>query len=333
MAVDQSVTFYTVCNARYFPGLVGLLNSLRLMGHDDPLVVGDSGLTEIQRKLLAPHCTLFDLSDIVVRNPMQSKPFPFLLKPQGIVVFIDSDMIVTRSLNAALAAAAEGKICAFPDPDLHRWFAEWREIFDLPSAPRRQTYVCAGFVAFSTTYWPDLLERWWKACKRIRSLPTLYEGAQHSDPYYAGDQDALNALLMSEFSFDALSLLPDDEQVYGWQFHRVHSVDAGTLSCQYMGRQPLLLHAAVGPKPWMRKGVRRHVYLRFLRRLLTAPDVALSVPPHLFEIWLRQGVASELACYGLSFANMCHPRRALSLLRRLQTRFLKEKTFMKVTTD
>jgi hypothetical protein len=332
MAVDQSVTFYTVSDRRFFPGLVGLLNSLRKMGHDKPLVVGDCGLTTIQRKLLAPHCTLFDLSGILVKNPQYCKPFPFSLKPHGTVVFIDSDMIVTRNLNALLAAAGEGKICAFPDPEHDRWFAEWRELFDLPAAPRRQTYVCTGFVAFSTTKWPNLLERWWEAIGRISSLPSYQEGAEGSAPYAQPDQDALNALLMSEFPSDALSFLPEEEQVFSWQFNRVDSVDDDALACQYMGAQPSILHAASTPKPWMRGGVRRRsVYLRFLRRLLTAPDVALSVPPHLLEIWLRRGVASELACYGLSFANrlsfanMCRsllPERVRPPLRRLRAWFL-----------
>jgi hypothetical protein len=322
MTVDQSVTFYTVCDDKYFPGLVGLLNSLRLMGHDDPLVVGDCGLTAIQRKLLAPHCTLFELSRDLVKNPTYYKPFPFLLKPHGTVVFIDSDMIVTKNLSAAVTAAAEGKISAFPDPEQDRWFAEWQEIFDLRSAPRHQTYVCAGFLVFSTTYWPYLLERWWEACARIRALPTYQEGGQSSDPGGQGDQDALNALLMSEVPSDALSLLPSDEQVFSWQFDRVDSVDAEALVCEYMGRQPSILHASLVPKPWMSRGVRRNVYLHFLRRLLTAPDVTLSVPPHLLGIWLRQGVASELACYGLPYVNKVHPRRALSLFRRLRKRFL-----------
>ena len=323
MTENASATFYTVCDDKYFPGLVGLLNSLRLMGHDEPLVVGDCGLTAIQRKLLASHCTLFELPRNILESPQNHKPFPFLLKPRGTVVFIDSDMIVTKNLSAALTAAEEGKVCAFPDPEHDRWFAEWREVFGLSSAPRRQTYVCSGFVAFSTTRWANLLERWWEACGRIASLPGYQEGAPPLAPYAQTDQDALNALLMSELPSDALSLLPVDEQVFPWHFNRVNSVDADALVCQYMGRQPSILHTPFRPKPWMSRGVQRHVYLRFLRRLLTAPDVALSVPPRLLDIWLRRGFASELACYGLSFTNMLankyHPKRtARSLLRRLQ---------------
>jgi hypothetical protein len=155
----SAVTFFTISNDKYFPGLVGLLNSLKLMGHNEPVVVGDCGLTAAQRELLAPHCKLFELNSQLVRNPTQYKPFPFLLRPQGTIVLIDSDMIVTRSLGPALALAAQGKICVFPDPDHDTWWAEWQEIFGLPCAPRKQTYVTAGFLAFSASFWPELLER------------------------------------------------------------------------------------------------------------------------------------------------------------------------------
>ena len=243
------VTFFTVCNDNYFPGLVGLLNSLRLMGHDDPVVVGDCGLTAAQRELLAPHCTLFELRSNLVRNPMQYKPFPFLLHPQGTVVLIDSDMIVTGSLNTVLSLAAQGKICAFPDPEHNRRFSEWQEIFNLSCAPRNQTYVCSGLVAFSVSFWPELLERWWKACGRIREHPTFQEGVPLSGVTAQADQDALNALLMSEFPSDALSLLPYDEQVYLSDLRQVRSFDARTLSCQYKGQQPVIFTPVLRPNP------------------------------------------------------------------------------------
>jgi hypothetical protein len=70
------------------------------MGHNEPVVVGDCGLTAAQRELLAPHCKLFELQ--LVRNPTQYKPFPFLLRPQGTIVLIDSDMS-GRRFSACLA--------------------------------------------------------------------------------------------------------------------------------------------------------------------------------------------------------------------------------------
>jgi len=42
MAVGP-VAFYAVSDAAHFLGLVGLLNSLRMAGHHEPLFVADSG--------------------------------------------------------------------------------------------------------------------------------------------------------------------------------------------------------------------------------------------------------------------------------------------------
>ena len=278
----SDVTFFTVCNDKYFPGLVGLLNSLRLMDHKHLLVVGDCGLTQRQRDLLAPFCTIYQLPGDLVRNPQQFKAFPYLLEPRGTVVIIDSDMIVTRPLGALLACAAEGKICIFPDPEKDRWFSEWQQIFGLSSVPRRQTYACTGLVVFSTLHWPTLLVQWWKACQQIFTHPTVQEGAKGATSQ--SDQDAFNALLMSEFPLDAVAFQPVEEQVFRWDFPRVELVDAKTLSCRHDGHEPTILHACVVPKPWESAGVRRNIYLHLLRRLLTAPDVELRVPAELLEI-------------------------------------------------
>jgi hypothetical protein len=184
--------------------------------------------------------------------------------------------------------------------------------------------VCAGFVVFSTLHWPLLLERWWTACTRILASPTYQEGARES-PTAQGDQDALNALLMSEFPSDALFLLPNEEVASRWDFLRVHLADSKTLNCQHRGRTLMRLHARLTPKPWQRAGVRQNVYFRLLRRLLTAPDVALSVPPGLLPVWLRQGPSAELTCHALSLMNMANrrdgvlPGRVLTVAIRLKS--------------
>ena len=333
---SSNITFFTICSEAYFPGLVGLVNSLRLMGYQDRIVVADCGLTPRQRALLAPYCTPFELDSHLVKNPTQYKPFPYLLKPKGTVVIIDSDMILTRNLDAVLAIAIEGKICVFPDGEKDRWFCEWREIFGLASSLRRQTYVCAGFVVFSTLHWPLLLERWWNACTRILVSPTYQEGAQDG-PTAQGDQDALNALLMSEFPSDALSFLPSEEAAARWDFRSVRLVDPQTLSCQHRGHVPMILHACMTPKPWQRAGVRQNVYVRLLRRLLGAPDVALSVPPELLPVWLRQGPSADLACRSLSVMNMINPYdgvlpgSVVSFGRRLKKRLKGRRTYAQTT--
>ena len=92
----MSAAFYCVADERYFLGAVGMINSLRVLGHDEPVFVLDCGLTDEQRELLAPHATL-------VAAPRDAPPW--LLKtiaplrhPAEVMVLIDADIIVTRSL-------------------------------------------------------------------------------------------------------------------------------------------------------------------------------------------------------------------------------------------
>ena len=53
---EPAVAFYAVTGRDFF-GAVALLNSLRLLGHDEPLLVVDCGMTARQRELLAEHAT------------------------------------------------------------------------------------------------------------------------------------------------------------------------------------------------------------------------------------------------------------------------------------
>ena len=56
MTADTS--FYCVADQRYFPGAVALVNSIRLVGHREPIVLLDCGLTPAQRRLLEPEVEL-----------------------------------------------------------------------------------------------------------------------------------------------------------------------------------------------------------------------------------------------------------------------------------
>ncbi len=302
---DQQVTFYTIGDTGYFPGVVGLHNSLRLMGHRGPLVVLDCGFTPRQRDLLKPHCTLVETPRHHVTNPQLFKPFPHLLSPAATAVIIDSDMIVTGTLDAIIAQAAEGKICAYPDPEYTRWFGEWQQLFDLRGDLRRQTYVNSGFLAFSTRHWPQLLERWWQACQCIASRPTSVQTALEG-PFSQPDQDALNALLMSEVPAEALALRPIEEAPNSAWFRGVHVVDERTLACTYRGHATTLLHQSGHTKPWNQRAwiqVRRTVYVRLLQRLLCGPDVALQVAAAELPIWLRPSIPGQVAIRGLDSVN------------------------------
>jgi hypothetical protein len=322
---ETEVTYYTVSDHRFFAGAVALLNSLRLTGNGGQLVVLDAGLTSRERGLLSGHATVFRPPEWIDGNPVTMKPYAHLLEPSGIVVLIDSDMIVTGSLEHIQAIARSGKICAYPDPPLTRgrWFAEWHDVLQLRAPLRREECVNTGLVAFSTDHWPQLLSRWCDVCERVP--PAEIFGAE--TPFNAGDQDALNALLMSEIAREALVLLPESEEVFGGDA-RVE--DFETLACASAGRPTKILHYVDRPKPWEQSGWLRLAatdYVRLMRRLLFAADVPLRLDPRDVPMWLRPGFRGELTLRTLGGANRAivwsgHrvPKRVQERLRRARRR-------------
>ena len=134
---------YCVADARYFLGAVGLVNSLRLQGHDEPIHLLDCGLTPAQRALLEPEVTLVDAPRDAA--PQVLKAIAPLAEPADTSVLIDVDMIATRSLGPLIERAAAGSVIAVADPQ-QRFFAEWGELFDLGPA-RPGPYVSSGLVA------------------------------------------------------------------------------------------------------------------------------------------------------------------------------------------
>jgi hypothetical protein len=294
----MTITLFTVSNQDYFPGTVALLNSLRLTGNDGELVVLDVDLTSQQRKLLEPHCTLVTVPHEVGINPLLLKAFPAALDPEGVVMIIDSDIIVTGSLSDVVEQVDAGIVCAYPDTDSKRWFPEWEDVFGLTAPLRRQTYVNSGFVSFSTMHWPALLSRWRGLSESIPSASTRAGGAVRESPLWDGDQDALNAILMSEVPEDALVLLPNCVGP-SWVRRAVEVTDADRLACSYQGLPCLLVHSSGAPKPWQAHGwqrrIRHDAYVRLLPRVLFAEDLAIRLAPSDAPFWLRTGVLARLA--------------------------------------
>jgi hypothetical protein len=291
-------TFHIVSDAAYFPGAAAFVNSLRLTGNDGDVVVLDAGLTESQRLRLAPHATVVDVGNEVRRNPLLFKAYPARLDPEGLVVITDSDVIVTGSLEPFLQRARAGRICVFRDGTPDRWFGEWSDIFDLDAPLRRETYVASGFVAFVAEEWPALLPRWEEAAARIPSSATRGGGSPRSTPCWDGDQDALNAILMSEFPPGSVEFLPP--VVAPMQYEprrRVRVEDAALLRCRHEGELTLLIHAGGNPKPWQRSGwgMRMHedAYGVLLPRVLLADDVPIRFTPNEIPIWLRSGPSAQ----------------------------------------
>lgn len=328
----SKAAYFTVSDARYFPGTAALVSSLRLTGHQDEIVVLDAGLRDDQRALLASTCRIAPLAstDSGAANPTYYKLLaPLALTAAGdvdVVVLIDGDMIVTEDLSAILDAARSGKIVAYPDPGWDRWFREWTEVFDLPSEPRRQTYVNAGLVAFSHSAFPGLLSRWQEACASIADHPTVAEGA--AGPTAAADQDALNAILMSTYPLDVLELRSVDEApqgnhlLAGEQFSRPQIVDRATLACRYRGTVTRILHASGNPKPWKSwRGMARTAYTELFVDLLSRGDAAIVVDRAEIPWWLRPGrvpAAIRAAGAGVLLARSLGRRLPAAVERRVR---------------
>jgi hypothetical protein len=299
----EQTTYYTISDRNYFLGTVALLNSLALTGNPGSLFVLDTGLSPLQRELLSRSATLVDRSKDM-RHPFLLKPYPHMLEPAGTVVVIDSDIIVTAPLTDIFESAASGLICAFPErPEIRsRWFPEWAERLELRAPLHREACINTGFVAFSVEHWPDLLRRWWDVCRLVREEEIWVPG-----PFQAPDQDAMNALLMSEIPRECLRVLPETEAGFGIDVgHQIEVTNFQALTCRQDGHELKTLHFLDRPKPWERSGWARLAapdYVRLMRRVLFAEDVPLRIDPSLAPIWLRPGRVGETVLTALGLTN------------------------------
>lgn len=296
---EAHVTYYTISDHSFFLGTVALLNSLHVTANPGELVVLDAGLTSSERELLSQHATIFPAPKEIEVHPLVMKAYPSLLKPSGTVVLIDSDIVVTGSLAPVAELARKGKICVCPawTPEVRRrWFPEWETTLQLRSPLRREPWVHAGFVAFSTGHWPDLLERYWEVCELVPANEAFTSGM----PFNAGDADALNALLMSEIPQGTSALLPEGAEVFGGD---IVVDDLQTLASSVDGRRTTMLHYPDRPKPWERSGWLRigtPGYIRIMRRLLFSSDVPLRLDPSQVPLWIRPNLPGELTLRALA---------------------------------
>ena len=293
---------------RYFVGTVALLNSLRLTGNRGRMLIVDSGLTDDQRASLEPHAQLVRLS------AKDRGTHPFMQKAlvrhhgvDGVLVFVDGDIIVTGRLEEPIASARGGKVFAFPDHQSaqERFFPEWQSIFGLRAPLRSQSYVNAGFIAFSTEHHPSLLRRWEEAASAID--PATVMDHNHDHPTWACDQDALNALLMSEVPADQIVVGPHDRKVYWDAVTTSHVEDADSLRVGYRNGAALLLHHAMSPKVWERRAWRRvredDVYLKLMPRLLYDDDLTIRLRGQCHAAWIAPGQRGKAALFALGGAN------------------------------
>jgi hypothetical protein len=281
--------FYCVADSRYFLGAVGMLNSLRLLGHREPVYVLDCGLTPEQRGLLAPHATLV---------PAPSDAPPYLLKtiaplqhPSEVTVLIDTDMIVTRPLTELIATAAGGRLVGFRN-NTNRFFPEWGELLDLGTV-RRRPYVSVSLVLLGGELGSEVLWLLDDRQRRVDFDRTLYRKNDTGYPFLYPEQDVLNAIIATRTEADPLTCVDERFEVVP-PFTSLEVLDVETLRCVFPdGAEPYVLHHFMSRKPWLHN-TEPGVYSRFLGRLLVADDVEVRVPQRMVPLRLRTGWSAAL---------------------------------------
>jgi hypothetical protein len=310
--VTTALQIYGVVERRHFLGAVALVNSLRLLGYDEPIVFLDCGLEPEQRELLAREATVL---------PSQETTAPHLLKAQAplaqpaeLMLLVDVDIVLTQSLKPLVEQAAAGKIVAFADRLSGRYDTRWQQALELERPPRRQIYINTGFLLLPREIGLRLLNRL-RDCAPLADVDrSLYGHGKPEDALYFLDQDILNALLASEFPPQDLEVLPHRLAPHP-PFKGIRIQDEATLDCAYSnGEQPYLLHH-IQRKPWL-SSVPANAYSRLLPRLLIEPDLALQLNPAELPLRIRRGTLGRLARQGGALAEgFARGRRYIGIRR------------------
>jgi hypothetical protein len=283
-----NAAFYCVSDDRFFLGAVGLINSLRLQGHAEPIFVLDCGLTPAQRELLAPEVT-------IVPGPTDTPPY--LLKtiaplrhPAEVMVLIDADMIATLPLAELIEQASGGRVVAFRN-DRDRFVPAWGELLDLGPV-RRRPYVSVGLVFLGGSVGAEVLRLMDDRQRSVDFELTWYGKRVPDYPFLYPEQDVLNAILCTRVEGDRIATL-DHRLAATPPYRGLRLLDRSALRCRYGdGTEPYVLHQFVR-KPWL-EPMYHGIYPRLLARLLLRKDVAIRVPNDDVPLRMRDGMRGRM---------------------------------------
>ena len=305
--MTDEVRFFTQADSRFFLGAAAMLESLRLSGNAAPAFVLDNGLQPDQRERLSALAEVLTLpSDVEDLHPRMMKATADLFWSSGVVVLLDSDMIITSRLDDLIEHGTAGRIAVHPDHNITkgRQFSEWADAFELRAPMRPQPYVNCTPMAISLDRWGHFFGRWRSACRR---LPADWASQGFLGPFGLPAQDAMNALLMSEIPAEAIWIGSDDRTVHADALEQVEILDSRTVRCRYRGRSPVVLHYGLDPKAWERAGWRRirpdDAYVRLLRRLLFGPGGRVDVKAREAPLWLKPSGVGHAAAWMLGVVN------------------------------
>lgn len=278
--------FYCVSDARYFLGAVGLINSLRGLGHEQPIFLLDCGLTDVQRDLLGGQVEIVPAPQGV--PPWLLKTILPVARPATTQVLIDTDMVVTRDLAPLLERADGGRVVAFRDRQ-QRFFDQWGELPGVgPARPR--PYVSSGFVVLAGPIGAEVLELFHRHQSCVDFERTFWRRNEPDYPYLYADQDVLNAILATSVDAAAVEAL-DQRLAPTPPFRGLRVNDAG---CAYRdGTKPYLVHQYLR-KPWLEETY-DGVYSQLLRLRLTAGEGPIEVPAEQLPVQLRSDAEGRAA--------------------------------------
>ncbi len=288
MTTKPPAAFYCVADEGYFLGAVGMINSLRLHGQYEPILLVDCGLTAPQRELLSAETTIVPAPEGVA---------PYLLKtvapsahPAGVMVLIDTDMIVTRSLGGLIEEAAQGRVIAFEN-DSDRFVPEWGEVLELGPI-RRRSYVSSGLVVLGGEPGAEVLLLLDDRQRQVEIERTFYGTDEDSYPFTYPEQDVLNAILSARI--DAADIVTLSKRLMPNQpFDGLGLIDERTLRCAYRDTlEPYVLHHFLY-KPWI-EPMYHGIYSRLLARCLVGEDLAVRVPMDQVPLRFRHGATARL---------------------------------------
>jgi hypothetical protein len=283
-----SLAFYCVTGRDFFLGAVALVNSLRLVGHEEPIFVLDCGLEPAQRELLAREATL-------IRAPGEDPPSTLKLSapvshPAEVMALLDADLIVLRRLDELVGLAAEGRLVGFEN-ESHRHFPEWAELSG--GSLRHGPYLSSSALVVGGDVARELLPLAARELDALDRGATWLEEGSEDEPYFYADQDVLNALALGRLREEQVAALgPRLAPVPPFAGLRLR--DPGRLSVTDRdGAEPFVLHHFFR-KPWLVR-MKSNVYSRLLTRLLLGDDVRLRLDPRLVPLRLRTGGLAALA--------------------------------------
>ena len=287
MVADTEMTevaFYCVADARYFLGAAGLINSLRLVGHDEPLYVLDCGLSPRQRALIEAEATVVEgPSDLA---PQVLKAIAPLAHPAETMVLIDTDMIVTRPLTDLIAAAGAGRVVA-GSAEIDRFCPEWEQLLGLGPV-HRLDYLSTGLVVCGGTLGQELIRLVDERKDLVDFELSFWRRNVVAYPLVHADQDLINGVLAARAEEDEIVAF-DPRLSACPPFEGLAVVDLDSLRCAYAdGTEPYVVHHWL-TKPWL-EPTEDGVYSRLLRRLLNGGDVAIEVPDAEIPTRFRSGL-------------------------------------------